>query len=199
MQLLAMQPWRLRSVSALISQMRLSSAWVTHVTFSHNGYVCIYDVLQIEIVGVVPRVWDHNGKVLDSNLGQDIGYTQWGFSSFSLVAPGKFCDRTSVRPRVFLVYLLQFICGRGFRYAMRQPRKRVGPLSNYRRSSCCDWPDLACCGRATALGDGWRRCWDCLLFTDARTMTSALKWSSMKPESGSGRFPLKSSPLSRGH
>jgi hypothetical protein len=87
------------------------------------------------------------------------------------------------------------------RYAVRQPRKfcqapeRAGSLSQHRWSSCGGW--------ATALGVGWQRCcqedrWDCMLFTDARSMRRALRWSTMKPESGSGWFPLRSLPIFSG-
>jgi hypothetical protein len=37
-------------------------------------------------------------------------------------------------------------------------------------------------------------CWECLLFTWARSMGRAVQWSPMKPESWPGCFPLKSSP-----
>jgi hypothetical protein len=46
---------------------------------------------------------------------------------------------------------------------------------------------------------GWRccclkDCWECLLFTDARSMGRDVQWSPMKPDSWFGWFPLKSSP-----
>jgi hypothetical protein len=46
---------------------------------------------------------------------------------------------------------------------------------------------------------GWRRCclkdcWECLLFTGARSMERAVQWSPTRPESWSGCFTLKSSP-----
>jgi hypothetical protein len=45
---------------------------------------------------------------------------------------------------------------------------------------------------------GWRRCcledcWECLLFTGARSLGRAVQWSPMKPESWSVWLPLKSS------
>jgi hypothetical protein len=63
-------------------------------------------------------------------------------------------------------------------------------MRSLRRSSCCYW---------SAVEVGWRRCcfkdcWECLLFTGARSMGRALQWSPMKPESWYGWFPLKSSP-----
>jgi hypothetical protein len=46
---------------------------------------------------------------------------------------------------------------------------------------------------------GWRRCcfkdcWECLLFTGARSMGRTVQWIPVKPESWSGCFPIKSSP-----
>jgi hypothetical protein len=68
-----------------------------------------------------------------------------------------------------------------------------------RRSSWCYWSAFNCDGRATVAEVGWRRCclkecWECLLFTGARSMGRAVQWSPMKPESLFGWFPLKSSP-----
>jgi hypothetical protein len=38
-------------------------------------------------------------EMLDSNLGRDNGYADWGCLRFSSVLPGKFLNSTSIRPR----------------------------------------------------------------------------------------------------
>jgi hypothetical protein len=54
------------------------------------------------------------------------------------------------------------------------------------------WPGDCSLSRLTALLLG--RVLGVLLFTEARSMGRAIRWSPMKPESWSGWFPLKSSP-----
>jgi hypothetical protein len=58
----------------------------------------------------------------------------------------------------------------------------------FRRDSLCYWSAVDCDGRATVVEVGWRRCcledcWECLLFTGARSMGCAVQWSPMKPGS----------------
>jgi hypothetical protein len=69
----------------------------------------------------------------------------------------------------------------------------------------CYWSAVDCDGRATVVEVGWRRCclkncWECLLFTGARSMGRAVQWNPMKPESELIRLvPLKSSPTCSRH
>jgi hypothetical protein len=73
-------------------------------------------------------------------------------------------------------------------------------MRSLRRNSWCYWSAVHCDDRATVAEVDWRLCCleDCrefLLFTGARSMGRVVQWSPMKPESWSGWFPLKSSPL----
>jgi hypothetical protein len=69
-----------------------------------------------------------------------------------------------------------------------------------RRSSWCYWSAVDCDGRGDC---SWSRLTVLLLgrllgvlvFTEARLVRRAVQWSPMKPESWSGSFSLKSSPL----
>jgi hypothetical protein len=72
-------------------------------------------------------------------------------------------------------------------------------MRSLKRCSRCYWSEVDCDGRATC---SWSRLTalllgrllGMLLFTEARSMESAVQWSPMKPESWSGWLPLMSSP-----
>jgi hypothetical protein len=63
------------------------------------------------------------------------------------------------------------------------------------QSSCHDSLAHTCSGETTALRVGqwcchWEDCWDCVLFTHARSMKHVLPWSLIEPEIRSKQYPL---------